>query len=124
MYRLDRLVDNIQTRLNNLEALSIKIAGLEESQEHISKEFEDQKRNLEEIMKSKKQLENENAQLNSKINNFGKLESTEQEKRVQLERYGIWEMIEIRGVLIVQGGFQKYREIVIEKFFTDNGKER
>ena len=124
MYRLDRLVDNIQTRLNNLEALSIKIAGLEESQEHISKEFEDQKRNLEEIMKSKKQLENENAQLNSKINNLGKLESTEQEKRVQLERYGIWEMIEIRGVLIVQGGFQKYREIVIEKFFTDNGKER
>ena len=42
--RLDRSVDNIQTRLKKLEALSFKTTGLGESQEYISKDFENQKK--------------------------------------------------------------------------------
>ena len=42
--RLDRSVDNIQTRLKKLEALSFKTTGLGESQEYISKDFEKQKK--------------------------------------------------------------------------------
>lgn len=47
--RLDRSVDNIQTRLNKLDALIVKIVGLEESQEYISKDCEDQKRKIAKI---------------------------------------------------------------------------
>lgn len=47
--RLDRSVDNIQTRLNKLDALIVKIVGLEESQEYISKDCEDQTRKIAKI---------------------------------------------------------------------------
>ena len=101
--RPNRSVDNTEIRLNKLEALSFKTAGLEESQRYISKDFEDQKRKMAEITKKNKQLENENAQLNNRITNLEKLVSTEQEKRIQLEQYERREMVEIRGIPMEQG---------------------
>ena len=77
---LDRSVGNIQTRLNKQEALTVKIAGIDESQEQISKDFDNQKKKMAEIAKNNEQPENENAQLNTRIINLGNLVPTEQEK--------------------------------------------
>ena len=72
------------------------------SQEYILKYFEDQNRKMPEITKNNKQLQNDNALLNTKIINLEKL-STEQEKRIQLNQYGRQEMVEIRGIPMEQG---------------------
>ena len=77
---LDRSVGNIQTRLNKQEALTVKIAGIDESQEQISKDFDNHKKKMAEIAKNNEQPENENAQLNTRIINLGNLVPTEQEK--------------------------------------------
>ena len=71
------------------------------SQEYILKYFEDQNRKMPEITKNK-QLENDNALLNTRIINLEKL-STEQEKQIQLNQYGRQEMVEIRGIPMEQG---------------------
>ena len=56
-----------------------------------------------EIAKNNEQPENENAQLNTRIINLGKLVPTEQEKWIQLKQYGRWEMVVIRGIIMEQG---------------------
>lgn len=78
IYRLD---------FKKTEALRFKIAGLKESQQYISKDFENQKRKMAGITKNNKQLENNNVHLNPRIIRLERQASAEQETRIQLEEY-------------------------------------
>ena len=92
-------MENVNVRLNKLEALDFKIAQVEESQDFISKEYEAQKATINEIQKKNKYLEDENSLLHKRVISLEKIVYSEQEKRIHLEQYGRREMVEIRGVL-------------------------
>ena len=103
---------DVQTKISNLEKLEHKIneikenqdkfnfrvAQVEESQEYISKCFEKQQGDIDKILATNTNLEKENIQLNSSINNLRTLFYSEQEKRIQLEQYGRRGMIEVSGI--------------------------
>ena len=73
----------------------MKVVSLEESQKFLSKRYEEQDRNIEEIKNTNSRLQKENDILWNKINLLTKGLAEEQLKRNNLEQYGRREMIEI-----------------------------
>ena len=73
----------------------MKVVSLEESQKFLSKRYEEQDRNIEEIKNTNSRLQKENDILWNKINLLTKGLAEEQLKRNNLEQYGRRKMIEI-----------------------------
>ena len=73
----------------------MKVVSLEESQKFLSKRYEEQDRNIEEIKNTNSTLQKENDILWNKINLLTKGLAEEQLKRNNLEQYGRRKMIEI-----------------------------
>ena len=78
--------------------LEIKVVSLEESQDFLSKRYEEQDKNIMEIKNTNARLQKENDILWNKIHLLTKGLAEEQLKRNNLEQYGIKEMIEISGI--------------------------
>ena len=78
--------------------LEIKVVSLEERQDFLSKRYEEQDKNPEEIKNSKSRLRKQNDILWNKVNLLTKGLAEEQLKRNNLEQYGRREMIKISGI--------------------------
>ena len=78
--------------------LEIKVVSLEESQDFLSKRYEELAKNTEEIKNANSRLQKENDILWDKINILTKGVAEEQLKRNGLEQYSRREMIEVSGI--------------------------
>ena len=78
--------------------LEIKVVSLEESQDFLSKRYEEQDKNIMEIKNTNARLQKENDILWNKIYLLTKGLAEEQLKWNNLEQYGSKEMIEISGI--------------------------
>ena len=81
-----------------MEELQVKGVPLEESQDFLSKRYEEQDKNIEEIKNTNSRLQKENDILQNKINTLTKDLAEEQLKRNSLEQYSRRKMIEISGI--------------------------
>ena len=78
-----------------MEDLEIKVVSLEESQDFLTKRYEEQDKNMKEIKDTSSRLLKKNDILWNKIHLLTKGIAKEQLKRNNLEQYGRREMIEI-----------------------------
>ena len=78
--------------------LESKVVSLEESQDFLSKRYEEQDKNIEEIKNTNSRLRKENYILWNKISILTAGLAEEQLKRNSLEQYGRREMIEISDI--------------------------
>ena len=78
--------------------LEIRVVSLEESQDFLSKHYEELAKNIEEIKIANSRLQKENDIVWDKINILTKGVAEEQLKRNSLEQYGRREMIEVSGI--------------------------
>ena len=85
----------VEEKLCKVGELEIKVVSLEESQDFLSKRYEEQGKNIEEIKDTNSRLQKENDIL--WINKTKRL-AEEQLKRSNLEQYGRREMIEMSGI--------------------------
>ena len=88
----------VEEKLCKLGELEIKAVSLEESQDFLSKCYEEQDKNIEEIKNTNSWLGKENDILCNKINTLTKGLAEVQLKRNSLEQYGRREMIKISGI--------------------------
>ena len=92
-------VDGMNNRIcSQMREIELKVVSLEESQEFLSKRYEEQDRNINEIKSTNSRLQKENEVLWSKINSIIKGLAEEQVKRNNLEQYDRREMLEISGI--------------------------
>ena len=88
----------LEENLSKMRKIELKVVSLEESQEFLSKRYEEQDRNIDEIKSTNSRLRKENEVLWSKINSLIKGLAEEQVKRNNLEQHGRREMLEISGI--------------------------
>ena len=94
--RVEERLYKVEEKLCKVGDLEIKVVSLEESQDFLSKRYEEQDKNIKEIKDTNSRLQKENDILWSKIHLLTKGLAEEQLKRNNLEQYGRREMIEIR----------------------------
>ena len=83
----------VEENLSKIREIELKVVSLEESQKFLSKRYEEQDRNIDEIKSTNSRLQKENEALWSKINSLIKGLPEEQLKRNNLEQYGRREML-------------------------------
>ena len=88
----------VEEKLCKVGELEIKVVSLEESQDFLSKHYEEHDRNIEEIKNTNSRLQKENNILWNKIIILTKGLAEEQLKRNNLEQYGRREKIKISGI--------------------------
>ena len=88
----------VEENLCKVGELEIKAVSLEESQDFLSKCYEEEDKNIEEIKDTNSRLRKENDILWNKINILTAGLAEEQLKRNSLEQYGRREMIEISDI--------------------------
>ena len=88
----------VEENLTKMREIELKVVSLEESQEFLSKRYEEQDRNIDEIKCTNSRLQKENEVLWSKLNSLTKGLAEEQVKRNNLKQYGRREMLEISGI--------------------------
>ena len=92
----------MEEKLCKVGELEIKVVSLEESQDFLSKHYEEHDRNIEKIKNTNSRLQKENNILWNKINILTKGLAEEQLKRNNLEQYGRREKIKISGIPLEQ----------------------
>ena len=97
--RVEERLYKVEEKLCKVGDLEIKVVSLEESQDFLSKRYEEQDKNIKEIKDTNSRLQKENDILWSKIHLLTKGLAEEQLKRNNLEQYGRRKMIEISGIL-------------------------
>ena len=88
----------VEEKLCKVGELEIKVVSLEESQDFLSKHYEEHDRNIEKIKNTNSRLQKEKNILWNKINILTKGLAEEQLKRNNLEQYGRREKIKISGI--------------------------
>ena len=96
--RVEERLYKVEEKLCKVGDLEIKVVSLEESQDFLSKRYEEQDKNIKEIKDTNSRLQKENDILWSKIHLLTKGLAEEQLKRNNLEQYGRREMIKISGI--------------------------
>ena len=92
----------VEEKLCKVGELEIKVVSLEESQDFLSKHYEEHDRNIEKIKNTNSRLQKEKNILWNKINILTKGLAEEQLKRNNLEQYGRREKIKISGIPLEQ----------------------
>ena len=93
--RVEERLYKVEEKLCKVGDLEIKVVSLEDSQDFVSKRYEEQDKNIKEIKDTNSRLQKENNILWSKIHLLTKGLAEEQLKRNNLEQYGRREMIKI-----------------------------
>ena len=86
--RMEERLYKVEEKLCKVEDLEIRVVSLEESQDFLSKRYEEQDKDIKEIKDTNSRLQKENDILWSKIHLLTKGLAEEQLKRNNLEQYG------------------------------------
>ena len=97
IFRVEERLYKVEEKLCKVGDLEIKAVSLEESQDFLSKHYEEQDKNIKEIKDTNSRLQKENNTLWSKIHPLTKGLAEEHLKRNNLEQYGKREMTKISG---------------------------
>ena len=88
----------VEENLSKMREIELKVVSLEESQEFLSKHYEEQDRNIDKIKSTNSRLQKGNEVLWCKINSLIKDLVEEQVKRNNLEQYARREILEISRI--------------------------
>ena len=92
-----------QGTTKSLVDLNNKYKNMEDSQSFISKQFEDHKKMVENVVKKNVQIENENSKLNNLLKTLQHQLKEETIKRDELEAYGRRTCVEVSGIPYTEG---------------------